>query len=134
MKKTGFNGYFYDFNVDYDAITVDDISEIHKYLMKKNDIKMFGRIKKAFFARLTILSSVNLLNAFRLSAAPLTVTPLRCISMNNQEYKVRPKFVNVKSNEPVFILLVLKQVNTVVVVTTSMIHMQKYVFLMLLKT
>ena len=95
---------------------------------------MFGLIKKAFFARLTILSSANLLNAFRLSAAPLTVTPLRCISMNNQEYKVRPKFVNVKSNEPVFILLVLKQVNTVVVVTTSMIHMQKYVFLMLLKT
>ena len=38
MKKTGFSGYFYDFNVDYDAITVDDISEIHKYLMKKNNM------------------------------------------------------------------------------------------------
>ena len=25
MKKTGFNGYVYDFSVDYDAITVDDI-------------------------------------------------------------------------------------------------------------
>ena len=27
-----------DFNVDYDAIAVDDILEIHNYLMKKNDI------------------------------------------------------------------------------------------------
>ena len=25
MKKTGFNGYVYDFSVDYDAIAVDDI-------------------------------------------------------------------------------------------------------------
>ena len=35
MKKTGFNGYVYDFNVDYDATDVDDIKDIHKYLMKK---------------------------------------------------------------------------------------------------
>ena len=34
-KKTGFNGYVYDFSVDYDAIDVDDIKDIHKYLMKK---------------------------------------------------------------------------------------------------
>ena len=38
MKKTGFNGYVYDFSVDYDAIVVDDIKDIHKYLMKKNNI------------------------------------------------------------------------------------------------
>ena len=38
MKKTGFNGYIYDFSVDYDTIDVDDILDIHKYLMKKNDI------------------------------------------------------------------------------------------------
>ena len=37
MKKTGFNGYVYDFSVDYDAIAVDDILDIHNYLMKKND-------------------------------------------------------------------------------------------------
>ena len=37
-KKTGFNGYVYDFSVDYDATDVDDIKDIHKYLMKKNDI------------------------------------------------------------------------------------------------
>ena len=35
MNRTGFNGYIYDFSVDYDAIAVDDIKDIHKYLMKK---------------------------------------------------------------------------------------------------
>ena len=38
MKKTGFNGYAYDFSVDYDAIAVDDILDIHKYLIKKNNM------------------------------------------------------------------------------------------------
>ena len=33
MKRTGFNGYVYDFSVDYDAIAV-----ILKYLMKKNNV------------------------------------------------------------------------------------------------
>ena len=37
-KKTGFNGYVYNFSVDYDAIAVPDILEIHKYLMEKNEI------------------------------------------------------------------------------------------------
>ena len=35
MKKTGLNGYVYDFKVDYNAIAVDDILDIHKYLVKK---------------------------------------------------------------------------------------------------
>ena len=38
MKKTGFTGYVYDFSADYNAVTLDDIKDIHKYLMKKNDI------------------------------------------------------------------------------------------------
>ena len=38
MKKTGFNGYVYDFSVDYDPIAVDDILDIQRYLMKKNNI------------------------------------------------------------------------------------------------
>ena len=38
MKKTGFNGFIYDFSVDYYYIAVDDILDIHKYLMKKNYI------------------------------------------------------------------------------------------------
>ena len=45
-----------------------------------------------FFTELAILSSVNFLAA----------TPRRCISMTNQECKVRPELVNVNSNEPVF--------------------------------
>ena len=38
MKKTGLTGYVYDFSADYNAITIDDIKDIHNYLMKKNDI------------------------------------------------------------------------------------------------
>ena len=38
MKKTGFNGYIYDFSVDYDSTDVDDIKDIQKYLVKKNRI------------------------------------------------------------------------------------------------
>ena len=37
MKYTGLNGYVYDFTVDYDATDVDDIDDIHKYLMKKSN-------------------------------------------------------------------------------------------------
>ena len=37
-KKYGFTGYVYDFSVDCCLIAVDDIKDIHKYLMKKNDI------------------------------------------------------------------------------------------------
>ena len=38
MKKTGLNGYVYDFSADYNVVTADDILDIHNYLMKKNNI------------------------------------------------------------------------------------------------
>ena len=38
MKRTGFPGYVYNFSVNYDRTAVDDIENIHKYLMKKNNI------------------------------------------------------------------------------------------------
>ena len=38
MKKTEFTGYVYDFSVDYEAIAVDDIKNIHKHLIEKNNI------------------------------------------------------------------------------------------------
>ena len=38
MKRTGFTGYVYNFSADYEAVAVDDIKNVHKYLMKKNDI------------------------------------------------------------------------------------------------
>ena len=51
MLKTGLKSYVYDFSVDYDAILVDDILDIHNYLMKKmtQNNKMLGFIKKCFF-------------------------------------------------------------------------------------
>ena len=51
MKKKRLNGYVYDFSVvDYDAIVVDDILDIHKYLIKKNNMiyKCLGLLKKCF--------------------------------------------------------------------------------------
>ena len=38
MKQTRFTGHAYNFSVDYDSTDVDNIKDIHKYLMKKNDI------------------------------------------------------------------------------------------------
>ena len=92
MKKTGFHGYIYDFGTDYNAIAVCDIIEIHKYLMKTKwyYIKMFIFIKQIFISTLIFFASLS------------SVNPLECISMKNQEYKVRPEIVNVNSNDPIF--------------------------------
>ena len=49
---------------------------------------MFGFIKKIFSAGLTILSSVN----------PLNATPFKCVSLTNQKCKGRPQIVNVNSD------------------------------------
>ena len=38
LERTGLKGYVYDFSVDCDSIAVSDKLDIHKYLMKKNDI------------------------------------------------------------------------------------------------
>ena len=51
-----------------------------------------GLLKKVFFTGLTTLSSIN----------PLNATPFECVSMTNQECKVRPEIINVNSDEPVF--------------------------------
>ena len=80
---------------------------------------MFVFIKKVFYIGSLFLSSL------------VSTTSLSCISMNNQARKVRPEIINVNSNKPVFILLVLKQINVVVVVIILMIRLQKYVFLIL---
>ena len=93
IKKTGLNGYVYGFSVDYAVITVDDILDIHNYLMKKKMtqyIKMCGFIKKCFFPGLAFLSTLASVNMFS------------CVSVNNQECKVRPQIVNVNGDDPVF--------------------------------
>ena len=38
-KKAGLNKFVYNFSVDYKAFVISDITNIHKYLMKKPDIK-----------------------------------------------------------------------------------------------
>ena len=52
---------------------------------------MLGFVKKCFFTAMMFFGC-NL----------LSVNPLKCISMNNQEYKARPEIVNVNNDEPVF--------------------------------
>ena len=37
MKRTGLNGYVYDFSGGNDSFVVSDILDIHKYLMKNWD-------------------------------------------------------------------------------------------------
>ena len=89
MKRKGFNGYVNDFSVDYDAIVVDDILDIHKDLMKKNN--MIQKCKSSTY--FSMLFGCSLPN----------VSLLKCISMTNQQqYKAGPKTVNVNSDEPVF--------------------------------
>ena len=51
---------------------------------------MLGFIKMCFFTRLVFLSTLTSINL------------LSCISMNNQECKVRPQIVNVNEDDPVF--------------------------------
>ena len=51
---------------------------------------MFGFIKKCFFAGLPSLSTLTGINM------------LSCISMKNQECKVRPEIVNVNGDDPMF--------------------------------
>ena len=38
MKKPGLTAYVHDFRAEYNTVTIDDIKDIHNYLMKKNDI------------------------------------------------------------------------------------------------
>ena len=39
MKKTGLNGYVYEFSVNYNKANCEVIPYVHKYLMLKNNIK-----------------------------------------------------------------------------------------------
>ena len=93
IKKTGFNGYVYDFSVDYDSTDVDDVKDIHKCFMKKNNIvfmKLFIFVKKLFFLGLTILSGFT------------NASSLKCISMSHQECKTRLQVINVNNNNLIF--------------------------------
>ena len=51
---------------------------------------MFKFMKQIFFSALVYFGSLS------------SVNPLECISMKNQECKVRPETVNINSNNPIF--------------------------------
>ena len=58
-------------------------------------MKIFGFVKIVFFIGLTILSNFT-------NVIPLKAILLNCISMKNQEYKIRPQVININSNNPIF--------------------------------
>ena len=51
---------------------------------------MFAFIKKMFHIGSLFLSSL------------VSTTPLDCISMKNQDCKIRPEIININSNNPIF--------------------------------
>ena len=51
---------------------------------------MFKFIKQIFISTMMFFGSLS------------SVNPLECVSMNNQECKVRPEIVNINSKEPIF--------------------------------
>ena len=58
MKKTKLCGYFYNFSVDYDSIDVNDVSDIHEYLMKKQYKIIFRLYKQVFITLLSFSESL----------------------------------------------------------------------------
>ena len=54
MKKTGLYGYVYDFSVHYDAIAVDGILDIHKYLMEK-----YGIVQNVWYYKKSIYFNID---------------------------------------------------------------------------
>ena len=52
---------------------------------------MFGLLKKCFFTEVTLFGC-NVLD----------MNPLKCVSMNNQKYKMRTKTLDINNNEPSF--------------------------------
>ena len=75
-NKTGFNGYVYDFSVNYDGTDIDHIKSIHKYLMEK--------IKKC---RINNLIKIRKCNS---------------IELYFNEKSRSSQVINVNSNNPIF--------------------------------
>ena len=51
---------------------------------------MFKFVKQIFISAMMFLNNI------------LNVNPLECISLKNQECKIRPKIIDVNSNDPIF--------------------------------
>ena len=112
--NTGLYGNVFDFAIDYEPLNdVKTIYDIHRYLMKKHNIKMFSLLKKIMI--LIILSSL---------------TWGYCLFLKNQECKVRKVIVD--NNYMIFpYKLVLLDVLEVVIM--KIILISRLVYLILLK-
>ena len=55
IKKIGLDRYVYDFSVDYDSIDVNDILNIHKYLLVKNNIKWCSGLLNKYLVHYWVL-------------------------------------------------------------------------------
>ena len=65
----------------------------------------------------------------------LSVYPIKCVSMNNPESKIRPEITNMNCNKALFCpysIQINKCSDNVLIIL--MIHILSYVYLMLLKT
>ena len=115
MKKTGVS-------VNFDAIAVDDVLDIYKYLMEKNNIKYLDLFKNMF----------NVVIGF--TGLNIKAIPLKCVSISNQECKVRPTIMNINKNEPLFYIYSIL-VNKCSVSFNNINDLYaKFAFLMLLRT
>ena len=79
---------------------------------------MFRFIKQIFISTITFFGSLSNVNS------------LECISMKNQECKVRPEIVNINSNNPIFYPFSIKTNKCSGNLIILMIYMQEFVFLM----
>ena len=57
---------------------------------RQHCVKMFKFIKQIFVSTRMFFGSLSNIN------------PLKCVSMKNQECKVRPEIININSNNPIF--------------------------------
>ena len=80
----------------------------------KNDkiVKMFGFIKQIFISTLTCFGNLSSVNS------------LECVSIKNQECKVRPEIFNINSNNPIFYPFSIRVNKCNAIVIISMICMQ----------
>ena len=85
--------------------------------------KCLNLLKSVFFTTMTFFN-------FNLS----NVNSLECVSMNNQECKIRTEIINLNTNEPMFYPYSIKINMCKGSCNTINIHMRKYVFLTKLKT
>ena len=93
MKKTGLSRCIHDFSVDDDTIGVDNVLDIHKYLMKKHDIKQrFDLLEKCFIGLYISFnwSLTSMANAFSLTT---------CKSLNNQSCVARLTLIDLNPDE-----------------------------------